>query len=183
MLIDASRSQVLIVDVQSRLVPALSGGDDLVGRLCGLIRAASILDIPVTLVEENPAGLGPTLPAVRQAAGPAPVFAKMTFAATGEGNIADHLACQRRSGREHVVLAGAEAHVCVLQSALALIGAGYRVAVAIDAIASRRDSDRDAAIQRMMASGITIVTREMIAFEWLRTASSPKFKQILGELR
>lgn len=183
MLIDPERSQVLIIDLQSKLVPVLTNGDDLIHHVCRLIATAHLLGIPVTLVEENPEGLGATVAEVKIAAAGAPVFSKMAFGAAADPPTLLHMMDLKMHGRDHVVLAGAEAHVCVLQSALGLMAAGFTVGVVVDAISARRAFDRDTAVARLAAAGVRLLTSEMIAFEWLQTAANPAFKAVLDLVR
>lgn len=177
------RSQLVVIDMQQRLMPAIDQGPRLIDNLCRLINAARLLDIPVTLIEENPAGLGSTDLAIRQAAPEAPVIAKMAFGAGDEPVLRAHLGELRAAGRDQLVLAGAEAHVCVLQSALGLKALGYQVGIVTDCIGSRRADDRQAAIWRMGNEGLTLLSREMIVFEWLGSASHLQFRAVLATLR
>jgi nicotinamidase-related amidase len=81
-------------------------------------------------------------------------------------------------GRQHIVIGGCEAHVCMLQTALSLLDAGYKVWVVADATGSRRESDRDIALDRLRQSGARIVTTEMVAFEWMIHCNHPRFREV-----
>ena len=87
------------------------------------------------------------------------------------------------TGRDTIVVAGAETHVCVLQTVLGLLGGGFGVAVVADAVGSRYPSDRDAGLRRMAAHGAEIVTAEMVAFEWLESCDHPDFKAVIGMIK
>lgn len=105
---------------------------------------------------------------------------KMHFSAWRDDSIRAHI---ETAGRPLVVIAGVEAHVCVLQTALDMAEAGCRVAVVADAISSRHPDSARVACDRMMAAGITLATTEMCLFEWLGTASHPAFKTLSGLIK
>ena len=175
MLVSADASALLLVDLQERLVPAIHDGPAVVAAAGRLARAAVLLDVPVCATEQYPAGLGPTVP---ELAGH-PRLSKTAFSAVadpGFGGLLPH-------GREEVVVAGAEAHVCVLQTVLGLLAQRRRVVVVADAVGSRRPADRDAAIDRMRRHGAEVLTAEMVLFEWLRDSTHPRFREVHALLR
>lgn len=163
---------LLLIDMQERLVPVIRDGDTMVARSVRLAEAARLLDVPVVATEQYPAGLGPTVPPL--AAYPQHVLAKTTFSATAD----PHFAALLPTGTGDVVVAGCEAHVCVLQTVLGLLGSGRRVVVAADAVGSRDPADRVAGLDRARQHGAEIVTSEMVLFEWLRDSQHPKFRQV-----
>jgi nicotinamidase-related amidase len=173
--LDRSRSILCLIDLQERLMPAIAGGDEVVVNAGRLLAAAEQLAVPVLMTEQNPKGLGPTVPALARPEGAVPVVAKMEFDACRAGGVVDAL-----PAGHHVVIAGCEAHVCVLQTVLGLLDRSRRVYVAADAIGSRRPENRDAALRRMDRAGAEIVTTEMVIFEWLGTADHPAFKSIMA---
>ena len=176
-----SLSQLLVIDIQERLAPAMTSGAAAVELTQKLLRCASRLGVPVTLTEQYRKGIGLTLPGVVEAAGPAAVvFEKMSFSALGEEPIATHL---RASERKQVVLLGIEAHVCVLQTALDLKASGFEPIVVVDAIASRAAESKEAALKRLAANGVEIVTTEMVIFEWLERAGTDDFRALLPLLK
>jgi len=164
---------LLVVDVQERLVPAIAEHDRVVWNVRRLIGAAKILNVPVAATEQYPKGLGPTLPELAERIGLIP--SKLTFSCCGCPEI--FLEWQRRNIHK-VLVCGVEAHVCVQQTVLDLLGNGWRVYVAADAVGSRREMDYRTALWRMDASGATITTTEAAMFEWCRVAGTPEFKQI-----
>lgn len=170
-LIDPARSLLLVVDVQSRLMPAIEAGDAAVANARRLVAAAGLLAVPVLFTEQNAGGLGPTV----QALGPVDVAHKMTFDATKAPGFLERLPADR-----DVVVAGCEAHVCVLQTALGLLARGRRVDVVRDAVGARRAESKEAALARMQAHGAGIVTTEMVVFEWLVTARHPRFREVVA---
>lgn len=171
--LQAETSALLVIDLQWRLMPAISGGETVLANTQRLLSAARILSIPTLLTEQNPRGLGSTVAALETFG--APVVEKMTFDATA----AETFPTFPPAGATAVVV-GCEAHVCVLQSVAGLLAAGCKVAVVADAIGSRAVSNRDAAIDRMRTHGAEIVTTEMVIFEWTATAGHPEFKSLIG---
>ena len=173
-LIDAGSSTLLVIDLQGRLMPAISGGDAVVAVTNRMIRVAETLALPVRFTEQNPKGLGPTVPQVETAAAKH-VVEKMTFDACGASALAEAL-----GDRPQVVVAGCEAHVCVLQTVLGMLAAGRAVFVVEDAVGSRDPANKARALSRMQANGAEIVTSEMAVFEWLGGAENPKFRDVLS---
>jgi nicotinamidase-related amidase len=176
-LLTASGSALLIIDLQERLMPAIHGGDAVVANTVRLAEGAGLLDVPVCATEQNPTGLGPTVAPV--AAYPQMVLAKTSFGAVAEPGFATLLP----PNTEEIVVAGCEAHVCVLQTVLGLLAARHRVLLVADAIGSRDPANRDAAIDRMVRHGAEVVTTEMVLFEWLRDSLHPRFRDVQKLIR
>ena len=178
MLLERTKSLLLLVDMQERLVPFMTGAAD-VTKQCGiLLRGAYELGVPVLASEQYPKGLGPTVPALAEY--PTRRMEKLEFSAYANTTIKDEL---KRAGQSQIVLAGVEAHVCVLQTGLELIEAGFKVYVAADAVASRRPESREVALARLARAGATVITVEMALFEWLRSAAAPEFRAISKLIR
>lgn len=177
MLIDARNSTLLVVDVQGRLVPAIAGWQRLLDHVVWLIRVARRLEVPVLACEQYPQGLGPTHPAVAAELPAGCIASKLHFSAVAG---ACHGFDQPGGTRQYVVC-GMETHVCVLQTVIELLAAGKQVFVVDEAVGSRRDADKALALARMKDEGARIVSREMVAFEWLRRADSPVFREISRE--
>ena len=150
--------------------------DDILARIELLIRAASGLGIPVAFTEQYSAGLGTTLQPIRDLAHAVPVIAKVHFQATLEPGLEAWIA---QNGARQIVIAGTEAHVCVLQTTLGLIEGGYETFLVADAVGSRRDRDRTLAVERLRFEGCRIVSAEMVVFEWLKNAATEEFRAIL----
>ena len=204
MLLDADDSQLVLVDYQVRLMPGIFEGELVVANAVRLARMAQAMMLPVWATEENPAGLGPNVPAVQAAieAAGGRTLEKMHFSAVADGlidwlrppvrkptqggnarSLPKHLqkaAAEPEEGRSTIVIAGCEAHVCLMQTALDLLEEDFEVWVVTDACSSRSERNRDAAFDRLAGNGAELVTTEMVAFEWLRTAEHPLFKEILG---
>jgi nicotinamidase-related amidase len=183
----AADSALLVIDVQEKLLAAIPETPRLLVNLSFLLDVARVLNIPVLATEQYPKGLGPTLPAIAERLPPGRP-AKVVFSCGGVPEVIAGLA-----GRPTALLAGIEAHVCVLQTALDLLDRGVRVFVAADTIASRDAIDREFALRRLEQAGAMLTTAETAAFEWLGTAAAPGFKAVsalvqdrsrrLGELR
>jgi nicotinamidase-related amidase len=182
--IDRTTSTLLIVDFQSRLMPAIEGGAAAVANARRLLEAAAMFGVPVLFTEQNAAGLGATLP---ELVAQAPELAaqanggiahKMTFDACRTAGFVERLA-----GRPDLVVAGCESHVCVLQTVLGLLDAGRRVYLVRDAVGSRRAESKETAIRRMERHGAEIVTTEMVVFEWLGTAEHPRFHEAIALIK
>lgn len=180
MLLNAAKSQLLVVDMQERLAPAIAGIDGVEGNCRLLLEGAREMAVPVLVSEQYPQGLGRTLPTLLPLLGSNQAFEKMEFSCFANDNLRRALTAGER--RQHLIC-GIEAHVCVLQTALEMKAAGEAVALVADAVGSRRPENRDLALQRAARAGIEIVSTEMVLFEWLRSAAAPAFKTIAKRLR
>lgn len=166
-------SLLLLVDLQARLLPVIAQGEVVVANAIRLARAAQLMAIPVLATEQNPQGLGANIDEIRELA--AGTLTKQYFDATREAAWASFLP----PSRPDVVVAGCEAHVCVLQTVMGLRRSGHLVRLVRDAVGSRNSDSRDAAISRAEHYGAEIVTTEMVIFEWLQTAENPQFRKAL----
>jgi nicotinamidase-related amidase len=181
MILSSAQSQLLVIDVQEKLAPAMSDPAPVVANAARLIRAARRFDVPISISEQYPKGIGPTLaPLLEAAEGAAHVFEKMSFSCAQDAAISGHLGLLRAGcTRRQIVITGIEAHVCVLQSAMELAQSGYHIFVVADAVASRQAASCDMALRRLERSGVNLVTTEMVIFEWLGRAGTPDFKALL----
>lgn len=177
--INAQASALVLVDYQARLMPAIHDGAMVAANARLLAQAARTLGIPVLGTEQNPSGLGPNVEYVKAEC--VRTLAKMHFNACADG-LLEALEEEKKSC-DQVVIAGCEAHVCMLQTALGLRRAGKRVWVVSDASGSRRASDHAAAMSRLAQAGATIVTYEMVLFEWLDNCVHPRFREVLGLIK
>ncbi|MBN9366622.1 MAG: isochorismatase family protein [Comamonadaceae bacterium] len=197
MLLDAEESQLVLVDYQERLMPAIHEGAAVLANALRLARVAQWLDVPVWGTEQNPSRLGPNDAALRALCHK--TLAKMHFSATEEGlgewlrppakpqggnarSLPKHLQKPQAPApeRQAIVIAGCETHVCLLQTALQLVEDEFDVWVVTDACGSRTERNRDAAFDRLAGAGAELVTTEMVLFEWLRSCEHPAFKDMLG---
>jgi nicotinamidase-related amidase len=208
MLLDAEECQLVLIDYQTRLMPAIADGSAVLANAVRLARMAQALEVPIRATEQNPSKLGPsaeTLGAVLTEAG-AHVLPKMAFSACADGlrevlrpaprgkpqqggnarSLPKHLqkaVPEPEPARNTVVIAGVEAHVCLMQTALELLEDEFEVWVVTDACGSRTERNRDAAYDRLAGNGAELVTTEMVAFEWLRSADHPLFREIQGLIK
>jgi nicotinamidase-related amidase len=198
MLLEVENSQLVLVDYQSRLMPVMLDNSNVVANAVRLARTAGLLQVPVWVTEQNPSKLGESVPELHQALNEAHarVLSKMQFSAVEEGlgemlrpeakpvqgnarSLPKHLQKSVSAPeRGSIVLAGCEAHVCLLQTALDLLEDDFEVWVVTDACSSRTERNRDAAFDRLAGAGVELVTTEMVAFEWLRSAEHAAFKQV-----
>ncbi|MGE0846427.1 MAG: isochorismatase family protein [Flavobacteriaceae bacterium] len=184
MLLERGKSQLLVVDLQEKLFPAIHGGQAVVARAKVVIEAARVLGVPITISEHNPAGIGHTVAPILETAGDAAVtLAKMKFSCAADPAIGKRLAGFKRRGRPQVVVLGTESHVCVAQSALDLASRGYSVALVEDAVGSRNPASVETALMRMARAGIEIVNAEMVVFEWIGDSADPVFRRLLPLIR
>ncbi len=194
MLLDVEASQLVLVDYQTRLMVAMVDQAAVQANAVRLARLAALMQVPVFATEQNPSRLGGSFDALAAALHDARsrTLAKMQFSAVEEGlsewlrpepkpvqgnarSLPRHLQ-KAAPSRDSIVLAGCEAHVCLLQTALDLLEDEFDVWVVTDACASRTERNRDAAFDRLAGAGAELVTTEMVAFEWLRSAEHPEFK-------
>ena len=183
MLVDATKATLLLVDMQERLLPAMTGGAEAEQRSAILLKAAKALNVPVTISEQYPKGLGRTVAGLAGDIGNAPVFEKLAFSCWRDKAIKDHLIAHHEAGRPLVILAGIEAHVCVMQTAADLSAAGFGVFAVADAMASRAPSSHALAMERMRQNGVSVVNTEMVVFELLGQAGTAEFKALSALVR
>lgn len=175
MLMQLERSAVLVVDFQERLMPAIHQAETVMEQAIWLIQVAQQLQAPILASEQYPHGLGPTVAPIRALLSADVIMEKTHFSCVAEPE------CRRRIdalGRDQIIVMGAEAHVCVLQTALGLHSIGKAVYLVADAVGSRSPRNVELALERMRAVGISIVSREMVAFEWLHEANTERFRAI-----
>lgn len=195
MLLDADQSQLVLVDYQNRLMPAIFEGALVMANAIRLGQLAQLMAVPVWGTEQNPSKLGENAAEIKALCGQ--TLSKMHFSGVEEGlgewlrppvkpqggnarSLPKHLQkpATDPDARNTIVIAGCEAHVCLLQTALHLLEDEFDVWVVTDACSSRTERNRDAAFDRLAGAGAELVTTEMVAFEWLRTAEHADFKAV-----
>jgi nicotinamidase-related amidase len=174
--IDPNKSLLLVIDFQSRLMPAIDNGAAAVKNARRLIDMAGLMRIPIVFTEQNAKGLGATVDELLTNRGT--LVHKMTFDAVREPGFLETIPVGKQ-----IVVAGCEAHVCVQQTVLGLLDAGRKVYVARDALGSRHSESKETAIRRMERHGAEIVTTEMVVFEWLETAEHPHFRDAIALIK
>lgn len=175
MKITPSHSVLLVVDIQGALLPAIDDGDNVLSNTLWLLDVAAKLGIPSLATEHCPGRIGLSEASVRSRLTSDRIVEKTFFSAVAEGNLLKAPAAERKQW----IVTGMEAHVCVQQTVLDLLAAGREVFVVDEAVGSRRPRDKELALQRMHQNGAEIVSREMVAFEWLENADHPQFRDIL----
>jgi nicotinamidase-related amidase len=171
----ADRTAAVLIDVQERLLPHMENHEQLLARILRLAEGLRLLGIPRLVTEQYPRGLGPTVPELRAALPEEAPLEKISFSCCEDEGFMSRL---EGLGRKNVVVAGIEAHVCVLQTVLDLLAAGYIPVVVADCISSRQAGDRRIACERIRAEGGMLTTSESLLFELCRRAGSPLFKEI-----
>lgn len=169
---------LLVIDFQTRLMPAIDGGEAVLRNAGRLLDAARLLEVPILATEQNAKGLGTTVPALAAKLAPGAIIAKMSFDACRAPGFVGRLSAPPR-----LVVTGCEAHVCVLQTVLGLLQLGRKVYVVADAIGSRAAQNKEVALQRMTRHGAEIVTTEMVVFEWLGSADHPRFREAVALIK
>ena len=175
-LLTPSETGLLVIDVQEAFRPVIHRFDQTVRNCRILIEGFAILDLPVIVSQQYPKGLGQTVAELAQVLPPGtPIVDKLRFSAVGVPELDDAIT---GAARRRWVVCGIEAHVCVNQSAHDLIGAGYQVTLAADAISSRTPENRQVGIDKCAASGAIVSSAETVLFELLERAGSDHFKAI-----
>lgn len=198
MLLDADDSQLVLIDYQEKLMPAIFEGPQVLANAVKLAKLANLMQVPVWGTEQNPSRLGPNASELRALCDQ--TLSKMSFSAAEDGlidllrppvrkqqggnarSLPKHLqkpAAPAEPERPSIIIAGCEAHVCLLQTALQLLEEEMEVWVVTDACSSRSERNRDAAFDRLAGAGAELVTTEMVAFEWIRSCEHPAFKHML----
>lgn len=178
-LLSRQTTRLLIIDVQAKLVPAIHGGDAIVRNCSDLLTAAKHMGVDIHATEQYPKGLGSTVAELADLIGDCPEKTRFSAAEVLDWGVRK----PDGTSQHQVLIAGIEAHVCVLQTVMDLLANGFEVHVAADAIGSRVQADKDTAIQRMRDNGATITTTEAAIFELCETADVAEFKEISKLIR
>ena len=175
-MLDINNTVLTIIDIQGNLAHAMHDKESLFKSLKQLIKGFTALDIPIVLTEQNPKGLGPTLPEIMELLPGVEAISKMSFSCCDEKSYMDSL---NALGKKQILIAGIETHICVYQTSAALLDMGYQVQVVADAAASRFPENRKLALKKMVRMGIEMTNVEMALFELLKTADHEKFREIV----
>lgn len=180
-IIKAELSQLVIIDMQTKLIGAMQADAmQAVIKNCGILAQASgLLNVPVIVTEQYPQGLGETFPEIKQHIGACKPIAKTAFSAAGVPKFSQQL----HRDQSQIIVSGMESHICLLQTALDLIKANKQVFVVEDAIISRSASNKANAIARMRDAGCIITNTESVVFEWIGNAQHSAFKAISALIR
>ena len=172
-LIDRADSVLVFIDLQEKLLPVISGQEEITANAARLAEFAGIIGLPMAVTEQMK--LGPTVEPVKSKLGDAPVLEKISFDCFGCQGFAELM---DRLGKNTMLLCGVESHICVAQTALAGLGK-HRVQIVADAVGSRNPANREVALARLGAAGAEITSTEMLIYELLRKAGTDEFKATL----
>ena len=178
--LDKQEAVLVIVDIQERLAAVMGERKKVIDNCLHLIEVSKLLNIPILLNEQYPKGLGPTVNEIREALRPYEPLEKVTFSCCRGGSFLNVLAA---SGRKKVILAGMETHVCVLQTVIDLLKAGYPVHVVKDATCSRTPDNFTAGTEFMRDAGAVITCTETVLFQLLEKAGTDEFKAISKRIK
>lgn len=173
----SSNSTLLVIDVQEKLLPKIYENQEVMKNVIWAIDLAETIGIPAVLTEHCPDKIGTTPAIIREKFEETDIVAKTYFSAVQEGNLLDHI----QKGKKQIVVAGTEAHICVQQTVLDLLELDYEVFILDSAVGTRNPIDKERALQRMQQNGAEIITRDMLAFEWLEKAETELFKIVLNK--
>ena len=175
MLLVKENACLLIVDVQTKLTPLVLNSESLVEGTRWLMTLAKTLNIPILVSEQYPKGLGKTVTPLAECTQNAEYMEKVHFSCAADPECLKSIA---RAQKNQIVIAGIETHVCILQTALGLIQAGFDVYVVADLVSARKKQDHTFGLKRIRQAGGSLVTREMVFFEWVHKAGTPEFKTL-----
>ncbi|SFC22425.1 Isochorismate hydrolase [Marinospirillum celere] len=175
MLMQSTRSLLLMIDIQAKLAPYIHQASQVINTSKWLLEIARELDVPIRATEQYPKGIGGTVQPLAELLNQDEILQKMHFSALKEESIKDHLA---DLGRQQIILIGTEAHVCAFQTAAELLEQGYQVFLVAEGLGSRNPEDKRLALERLQQAGAQIVSKEMVAFEWLEKAGTDTFRKI-----
>lgn len=175
MKLERNQTVLVVIDVQSKLLPVIYDYPALVENIKKVIQGAQILGIPVVLTEQYPEGLGLTVDEIRETLSEYNPIEKMSFSCCGEENFIEKI---KQLNRNKILVCGIEAHVCIYQTCMDLLSEGYEVHLLVDAISSRKKENRDLTVEKLHGAGVQITSVEMALFEILKEASVNEFRKI-----
>jgi len=179
-LISKERAVLVIIDVQERLFSHMAEKERLLENLAKMIRFAEIMKIPILLTEQYSKGLGETIPEIRKIIPQIQPIEKVEFSCLESEKFKEPLA---KLGAKTLIITGIEAHICVTQTAIEALDAGFRVCVVSDAVSSRNLEDKAISLERLRHYGVAVVSTEMLMCELLKKAGTPEFKKALELVR
>lgn len=171
---------LIVVDVQGSLARIVQGSDLLIDNTRKLIQCCNVLSLPVIWLEQNPKGLGPTVPELAELMGESTINEKIHFNALFEAPIKEAI---KSANRKRWLVVGIEAHICVYQTVLGLLNEQYEVEVVSDCISSRLQSNIDLALLNMRESGAKVTSLEMCVFELMKSAKVNSFREVLSIIK
>ena len=180
-MLEADKTALIVIDIQDILMPKEGSiAKTFLDKTTKLIQCAHVLEIPVLTTEQNPEKLGATNARVQEALGEYTGLSKLAFSCWANAGFREAV---KASGKTQLLIIGMETHICVMQTVLECLEAGYEPFVVRDAVLSTRKEEYRAGLQRMEKAGATIVTTQMSIFELLRAAGTPAFRKMLPLLK
>lgn len=176
LVIDSETSTLLLIDVQERLMPAIDQSEEVLRQCIRTAKIAQLLQIPIIATEQSPQSIGSNLPSIK-------VYCDKTVVKEHFNACKDGLIEALPAKRHQLIVMGCETHVCLMQTVLTLLEKTYDVSIVVDAVGSRRALDKQIALDRLKSAGARLITAEMLAFEWLKSAQHPAFKEILNLIK
>lgn len=171
----AEDTAAVFIDFQEKLMPAIEGKDEIIEKAAILAKGLREIGVPIAVTQQYTKGLGETVPEMKEALGEFTPIEKTSFSALGSEGFVEWLKAQ---GKSTLLICGAEAHICVLQSIIDLAQGGFRVFIVADCVGSRKEYNRDYGIERAVQEGALVTTCEAALFEMVRGAGTPHFKVI-----
>jgi nicotinamidase-related amidase len=175
-MITTEDTALVLIDVQEKLVPAMHDKEALLDNLKKIVKGARILGLPILLTEQNPAGLGPTVPEIAELLPDEKPVSKFSFSSCGTEQFIEEL---KAVNRQNILIVGMEAHVCVYQTAADLVNLNYDVQVLADAVDSRTLENKQIGLEKSKAAGAGITSTEIALFELVKIAKGDRFKEII----
>lgn len=172
-MLDRKKAACVIIDLQSSLFKVMVNREEVLKSTIKLLEGAKVLGLPVVLTEQ--VKLGETIPEIKALLPGVEAIVKESFSCWGEERFRDTLL---KLGKREIILAGIEAHICVYQTARALVREGFGVHVAADCVSSRVELNREVALRTMVMDGVRLTTAEMVLFELLQTAGDPQAREV-----
>lgn len=176
-MLTSGNTLLLVVDVQGRLAHVMNAKEILFKSIINMIKSARVLGIKTLLTEQNPQGLGPTIPELREHLNDIEPISKFSFSCCDNEQFMQEL---NSAKPENIVIAGIESHICVYQTARDLVKLNYNVEILSDAVSSRTAENKQIGLERSKAAGAGITSVETVLFEIIKDAQSKAFKDILN---
>ncbi len=175
-----SETTLVIVDIQEKLASVMNKREQVIRNCLHLIEATKLLTVPITLTEQYPEGLGPTVSEIKNALPSYKPITKMSFDCCREDGFMDQI---NSSHKKQVILSGMEAHICVLQTCLSLLKEGFAVHIVGDAVCSRKKADFITGIEMLRSAGAVITGTETAIFQLLEKAGTDEFREISNRIK
>ena len=166
---------LMVIDIQEKLFPHINDKDELEKNLIKLFKGLKILDVPFVLNEQYKKGLGETIPSLKEILDTEESFEKVTFSCCKNESALVHILSLNKG---KAIVAGIEAHICVMQTCLDLIEKNICPILVVDCIGSRKELDKEIAVKRLEREGVILTTSEALLFELCQSAKHPQFKEI-----